>query len=301
MTQREILKLTKNFQSTGIIDDSLVPFFDQSGIWIGDKIGWTYRTYVAALEVMKSAFLPAARRTEPCLAGKRLLTSFLWRESTPAYLPFTEVIGSVLVPSEVAIRAHSLRSVGTHFFTHSNKAILLPYLTEVRGNFDSARSSKLSAPRLKIVGGNCRSLNNFLPALEEVGGRYCIRWALNLSSVALSSVGGTLEIHKGTHIALPRLRTVGRNLVACDMTKVLRVPALESVGGDFFASGANFITTRRLKSVGGRIDSSRAPDFWRPSIACGGEWFMYPGDMERWERRKRAWIALRGDQGPLPL
>lgn len=295
MKESEILKLTKNYQSTNIIDDALIPFFCQDGNWVGDKVGWTYPTYVASLEEMKGAFLPAVRRTSRSHAGTRLLTSFLWRESTPAYLPYTEVIGSVLVPSTVAIRAHSLRSIGIHFYTPSTNTILLPYLTRVGGNFNATQSCKLNAPRLKTVGGDCRVLNNSLSALAEIGRRFCVKWAFSFSSDSLTRVGGTLEIHKSTHVVLPKLKTVGEHLVISDLTKTIRVPVLDSVGGDFFASGAEVITTRRLRTVGGRIDSSNAPDYWRPSIVCGGEWFMYPNDMKRWERRRLARIVMRGD------
>lgn len=301
MKQSKILKLTGKYLSTGIIDDSLIRFFCQDGQWIGDKIVWNYGTYVKALEQMQGAFLPASRRTLRCRAGSKLLTSFLWRQAAPANVPYCEVAGSVLVPSRAVIRAHSLRHVGTHFYTQSNNTIRLPNLIGVGGSFHTSQSCNLHAPRLRAVEGDCSLIGHSPPSLEEVGGSFCIRWAFSCTSEKLKSVGGTLDLHKSTHVELPVLTSVGGNLVASDLAKRILLPALEHIGGDFFASGALFISARSLRSVGGRIDSSSAPDFWRPSVTCRGEWYMYPEDMERWERRQLVRNAIRGHQGPLLL
>lgn len=301
MNQDKILQHTETYHATGIIDEALVPYFSQDGRWVGDKVGWTYATYVTAFERMKRAYLPSRRRTSHGRAGTRLLTSFLWREPTSVYLPYCEVVGSVFVPSRAVIRAPSLRTVGIHFFTHTNHSISLPKLIRVDGHFETVQSGHLDAPSLRSVGGDCRVLGNSPPSLEEVGGRYSIEGAVCFSSATLAVVGGTLDLHKSTHVHLPQLRSVGRHLVATDLCTKVRVPALKSVGGDFFAPGAAAISARSLRSVGGRIDSTSAPDFWRPGITCGGEWFMYPGDMARWQRRRRAWTELKGNEGSMGL
>lgn len=301
MKHYKILQLTGKYLSTGIIDDSLIRFFSQDGHWVGDKIGWNYGTYVKALERMQGAFLSASRRTSRCRAGLRLLTSFQWRESAPAYVPYCEVAGSVFVPSNAAIRAPSLRSVGIHFYTRSNNIIQLPNLIRVGGSFHASKSCNLNAPRLRTVAGDCCVFGHSPPSLEEVGGKYCIRWSFSCTSAKLTSVGGTLDLHKSTHVDLPKLGSVGGHLVASDLAKRILVPALEHIGGDFYASGAEVISARKLRSVGGSIDSTSAPDFWRPNIMCGGEWYMYPDDMKRWHRREQARIALRGANVPLYL
>ena len=301
MNEDQLLKHTEKYISTRQIDDALIPYFSQYGRWVGDKVGWRHSTYVTALERMKGACLPHRRRSSRCRAGTRLLTSFLWQEPTAVYLPYLEIVGSVFVPSRAVILAPSLRTVGNHFFTHTNHSISLPNLIHVDGNFETIQSSHLDAPCLRSVGGDCRVLGNSPPSLEEVGGSYSVRWAFCFSSARLEVVGGTLDLHKSTHVDLPVLRSVGRHLVASDQAKIIRIPKLESVGGDFFASGAELISARSLRSVGGRIDSTSAPDFWRPGITCRGEWFMYPDDVERWEQRKRVRIALRGENSPFFL
>lgn len=301
MNQHKILNHTENYRATGIIDDALIKYFNQDGRWIGDKVGWEYSTYVTALSRMKRAYLPFGRRTSRSRAGTRLLTSFVWREPTSVYLPYLEIVGSVFVPARAVIRAPSLRSVGIHFVTHSNHAITLPSLIRVDGNFETIQSCNLDAPSLRSVGGDCRVLSQSPPSLEEVGGGYSVRWASCFSAAQLEVVGGTLDLHQSNHVDLPKLRFIGRSLVASDQAKIIRMPALENVGGDLFASGAEIISARSLRSVGGRIDSTSAKDFWRPNIACRGEWFMYPNDIMRWEQRKRVRIFLKGENDPLFL
>lgn len=301
MNEYKILKHTEKYHSTGIIDEGLIPYFTQNGRWIGDKIGWTYSTYVTALNRMKRAYLPHGRRTSRCRAGTRLLTSFVWRDPSSVYLPYIDVIGSVFVPARAVIRAPWLRTVGIHFVTQTHHSITLPSLVRVDGNFETIQSCHLDAPCLQSVGGDCRVLGNAPPSLKEVGGSYSVRWSSCFSSARLAVVGRTLDLHQSNHVELPKLRFVGRNLVASDHAKIIRIPALESVGGDFFASGAELISARSLRSVGGRIDSTSAKDFWNPNIACGGEWFMYPFDRERWEQRKRVRIFLKGENDPFFL
>lgn len=301
MNEQKILQLTEKYHSNAYIDDALIPYFTQEGKWIGDKIAWEYSTYVTALNRMKQAYLSQSRRMLLCREGTRLLTSFLWREPTSAYLPYVEVVGSVFVPARAVLSAPVLQTVGCHFFTHTNHAITLPRLTRVGGSFEAVQSYVLSAPCLRSVGGDCHVVGKSLPSIEEVGGGYSIRRVICFSAPNLQVVGGTLDLHKSSKVDLPVLRSVGRHLVASDQAKMIRIPALESVGGDFFASGAELISARSLRSVGGRIDSTSAPDFWRPSIACGGEWFMYPDDLDRWERRKRVRIFLKEATRPFIL
>jgi hypothetical protein len=62
MKQYKILNHTEKYCASGIIDDSIVPYFDQNGHWIGDKVGWECSTYVTALNLMKRAYLPFGRR-----------------------------------------------------------------------------------------------------------------------------------------------------------------------------------------------------------------------------------------------
>jgi hypothetical protein len=299
MNEQNLLQLTEKYHSTGIIDDGLISYFTQNGRWVGDKIGWTYSTYVTALNRMKRAYLPHGRRTSRCRAGTRLLTSFVWRDPSSVYLPYIDVIGSVFVPARAVIRAPWLRTVGIHFVTHTNHSITLPSLVRVDGNFETIQSCNLDAPSLRSIGGNCRVFGNSPPSLEEVGGGYSVMWSFCFSSPTLEVVGGTLDLHKSNHVDLPKIRLIGRSLVASDQAKVIRIPALETVGGDLFASGAELISARSLRSVGGRIDSTSAKDFWNPNIACGGEWFMYSDDVKRWEQRKRVRIALKGENDPL--
>lgn len=298
MNEQEILHLTEKYHSNGYIDNALIPYFTQNGRWIGDKVGWEYSTYVTALNRMNQAYLPHSRRVSRCREGIRLLTSFLWREPTSAYLPYREVVGSVFVPARAVLSAPVLQTVGFHFVSHTNHAISLPRLTKVGGNLQAVQSYVLTAPCLRSVGGDCHVLGKSPPSLEEVGGGYSIRRAISFSSPNLQVVGGTLDLHQSKNVDLPKLRSVGRHLVASDQAKMICMPALESIGGDFFASGAELISARSLRSVGGRIDSTSAPDFWRPSITCGGEWFMFRGDKDRWEQRKRVRIFLKEANSP---
>jgi hypothetical protein len=300
MHEHEILSMTIVFERTGHIDDSLIPYFDQHGKWLGAKRQWRRDTYDKARARMAGAMLPEWRRTRRGRMGTQLLTSFRWNESTPVMIPHVEVGGSVVLQGDAPVRAPSLWRIGGNLDTRTKLAVQMPYLRTVGGSLDSLRTLCVAAPRLREVGGDCRMNGCDFPSLAEVGGSLYIRWAFVVSAPNLTRIGGSLRLHKSTCVDMPLLRTVGRHFLADALVEQVCVPSLLDVGGNLLVPSAERIVAWKLRSVGGLINSIRARGFYRDGITFG-DWWMYPGDREHWEARKRVREVIRGDNHDLVL
>jgi len=293
MKEYELLKHTKQYESTGIINDSLIQFFDQKGKWLGDKATWRHPIWVTSRRRMRDAVLPSPRRTRRCRSGTILLTSFHWRNRAPVSMTHCGVDGSFVVVANTIIHAPSLRHVGRHFYTRSEKVAYLPNLISVESHFNAPNCFRLQAPRLRRVGGNVLVMGNVLPKLETVGGRYAIRWAFAFHAPKLVHVGGSLYPHKATEIIAPILEAVGGDFLTTHPAKKIHAPKLSSVEGSFLAGSVEEIDIPKLRSVGGDFDTRSAEGFYTSYIDVGGEWIAYPGAKEEWQRRHAARMAMR--------
>jgi len=295
LTESELRDLTQQFVSKRVIDDALVPYFDQRGKWIGDRIGWPYHVWFSAKMSMQGSWLEHSRRVRKCRAGTVLRTSYVWTSRAPLRVNFAGVEGSLLILSNTGLEAPHLRHLGGHLSTSTKDRIYLPVLTDVGGDFDVPACADLVANQLTTVGGRVRVYRWALPGLVTVMGDYQIRWSFDIDAPHLVHVGGSIHPHKCTSIHAPKLEFVDADLLTGKTTSMLRLPRLRSVGGDLLAGSAREIYAPLLRSVGGTLDTQNASEYYHPSILCGSSWRCHPDAKHSWLLRQAIKNALSAD------
>lgn len=301
MQQHELLKHIRNYHSSGVIHDALIPLFDQDGRWRGDQIRWQGEASTPSLEGMRQVFLPSARRTRKCRSGTVLTTSFYWQGTETVQTTYCGIDGSFFIDGNAIIHAANLRHIGGHFLSKTAERIYVPNLKTVGGRVDLMRSFLLRAPRLRHVGGNVMLAGYMPPSLETVGGRLGVSWSFAFHAPKLKHVGGCLVPHKCTELIVPLLETVGGGLLVTHAATKIHAPTLRFVGGDFLAGSVADIRAPLLRSVTGDMDTSSARQYYHPAVKVGGQWTVCPGAVEDWVKREAARVAMRGNTGPLFL
>lgn len=295
LTESELRDLTQQFVRKRVIDDALVPYFDQRGKWIGDRIAWPYHVWFSGKLAMQGAWLEHSRRVRRCRAGTVLRTSYVWTTRSPLMIRFAEVEGSLLMSSNTCLDAPHLRRLGGHLSTATKDRIHLPVLTDVGGNFDAPASADVDASQLARVGGRVRVYRRAPPGLVTVMGDYQIRWSYDIEAPHLVHVGGSIHPHKCTSIRAPKLECVGADLLTGITTSMLHLPCLRTVGGDWLAGAVREIHAPLLRSVGGTLDTRSASEYYHSSIRCGTQWHCHPDAKHSWLLREAIKNALRVD------
>jgi len=293
MKQKEIIRYINKYAKTGIIDDSLIPLYDQNGKWCGDTIRWKHPMSHSFLGRMNKSFLPSSRRIFRKRQGTVLKTSFVWWGSDAVMVNYCEIHGSLIVTGNAPIHAPSLRLIGGNFISNTTKKVDLPWLSKVGGHFELLQTFLLSAPRLRCVGGNMVIVGMHPPLLETVGGRLGAYWAFSFEASNLREIGGCLVLSKADDIQVPVLESVGGSILLSHLARTIMAPKLRSVGGDFLADSVCTIRVPCLRLVAGDFDTSSAKGFYHPSIRVGGDWTMFPGAVREWEFREAARKAMR--------
>lgn len=294
MNEFHILNATLVYARTREIQDILIPYFDQYGFWIGDRRGWRRSTFVAALTRMRDAWLPATRKTAvDGHGGTILLTSLLWKRTSPVEIPWVEVRGSITIPADVEIYAPWLNRVRGHFHTKTTESVTLPVLEQVDGDLDIFPALFHRAPQLRHVGGNVRITGFFPDALETVGGRLWHHKAGYTDAPRLRRVGGALVAKRSGLFSAPHLQEVGGDLSLYSCDHYVFVPELKTVGGSFSANCAPYLDCPKLKSVGGDLHTQSAEHFSRSCIALGGKWLGDEKAVTKWTLEDAGRSALR--------
>lgn len=301
MKHIELLHHILQYSKTGIIDDELLPCFDQEGCWRGSGNCRLDIAHHAAIRKISKAVLPVSRRTKKSRSGTILRTSFIWRGVRPITLKYCEIKGSLVVFENASLRAANLRHIGGRFCANNSNQIDLPILTSVGGSFEAVHGYCLKAPRLREVGGGMVIVYHIPPRIETVGGRFGAYWVFDLSPLRLRHVGGALVAPKAEVVVAPVLETIRGGFLLNNMTRRVHAPCLQSVGGDFLADAVIDLCVPRLRGVGGDLNTRSAQGFYHPEIRVAGEWTICPGAQEEWTRRERARQALRGDGVPIWL
>ncbi len=282
------------YETTGIIPDELIPFYDQNGKWRGDSISWVSTAPKAALKAIRESHLPESRRTATSRSGPILLTALFWRSKQPLTICYAEIKGSLIVSTSVKIHAANLRRVGGHVIIRSSHKIYLPNLRTIGGKFECAKGFLLNAPRLREVGEACRLIGVVPPKLERVGGTMTSYWAFNWEAPCLKTVAGALLFHRAETVIAPMLEGVMGNLVVDSLTRKLTMPRLKYIGGDFLADNVTDLRAPLLRSIGGDMDTGSAVGFYHPDIRVGKSWKIHPTALNDWVIRQTARQALRG-------
>lgn len=301
MQENEILKHVRKYHSSGVIHDALIPLFDQDGRWRGDQIRWRTDRLSALVKGMREVFLPSLRRTRKCRSGTILTTSFYWQGSETILTTYCGIDGSFVVDGNAIILAANLRHIGGHFISKTTEKVDVPNLTTVGGRVHLLCTFLLKAPRLRHVGGNVMIAGYMPPLLETVGGRLGVSWSFDFHAPKLKSIGGCFVPHQCTELIVPSLETVGCALLVTHAAKKIHAPKLRFVGGDFIAGLVGQIRAPLLRKVSGNLDTHSAKEFYDPSVEVAGEWLIFPGAVENWERRKAARLLIRGTSPPIFL
>jgi hypothetical protein len=296
MNQLQIIHHIRNYVTTGIIDDTLIEFYDQHGRWQGDTIKWNWDVPRKLLDRMKKSHLPSSRRT--CLerSGTVLRTSYIRRGNESVRIDYCGIRGSLVVNGNAVIHAACLRDIGGNMISSTTKRANFPNLRSVGGNIYIMRTFDLATPRLRHVGGRAHMLGYMPPLLETVGGSLEAYWCFDINATRLRHVGGCLVLTKPETIRFPLLETIGGSFLPTQHAKTIEAPKLKSIGGDFIAASVVCIRTPALRSVGGNLDTSSARGYYDPRVKVGGEWTTFPGDIRAWELRERARQAIRGGE-----
>ncbi len=301
MNEHLILESINHYARTGEIQDALIPFFRQSGRWVGDCRNWTKSTYKSASSIMHQAFLPEIRRTTKTDLGERiLLTSLVWKKRRDLEIPWYEVRGAIKIKSLEAVSAPNLRIVGGYFYSCTDANVSLPRLVSVGGDFDFQGTQKLHVPNLASVGGSLMAIECDLPSLETVGNRLWGYWTGTLRVPKLRSVGGSFEIEGAESVIAPELKWVCFDLNLSYITTVFSANRLVEVGGSLDARSARIFHAASLESVGDNLNTEAAPDFYRPDFDDLLFWEMHPEARARWEMREAVRKRMR-DLPPMSI
>jgi len=293
MNQTELHKLIQKYAATGIIDDALIPYYDQHGRWRGDTIKWMIPIGRSIRKMIRASILPESRRVMYDKMGPILRTSFHWTGNNPLTIVYSEIHGSLVVASNASVHGVNLRRVGGHLIAQTNRRIYLPQLREVNGSFKALKGFLLRAPRLRVVGRNLLLAGYVPPLLESVGGIFCAYWTFDFESSRLRHVGGSLILHKAGTVILAALESIGGGFLLGDHTRSLHTPQLHTIGGDFLATSVTKLRAPRLLCVGGDMDTLSAQGYYHPSIKVGGTWTTYPGAIQDWEQRLAVMKVLK--------
>lgn len=300
-----IIKHIRNFEKSGIISNSLVPFFNQHGKWCEELLPQltskvARSRYEIPHDMMRKIILPKEKRITGAKSRPVLRTSFVTKNERKVIIPYSEIRGSVVLKGNAVIEAGSLRRVGGDFSTDTSISVCVPKLHTVIGNFDVSRSSILIAPRLRDVGGSAFLLGRVPPNLVVVGGRCIIQKTVSTRENALRSVGKSLILNDLDKIYFPRLESVGEHLVMHGAQRI-EARVLREVGGTFLAGQAEVMVMPKLRYVGGDFNSQSAKEFFHPELVVRGSWMQSPGASAFWFRRMQALDALKGNQALLCL
>ena len=291
---KQIIDSINHYSRTGEIQDTLLPFFRQTGRWVGDCRQWPRAIYRHASSIMHQAILPEARRTALNANGERiLLTSFHFRKRRDVEIPWFEVRGSVKIKSLEKVTAANLRSVGGSIYSTTDSEVHLPVLTHVGGDLDFQGTLKLNVPLLTEVGGSLMALECALPRLETVGNRLWGYWLTTLHVPRLRSVGGTLEIEGAHTVLAPALRWVCFDLRLSNSTTVFCANRLVEVGGSLDAGSVTTLRAAALRTIGEGLNTGAAVDFYRPAFEELLFWSAHPGAELHWEMREAVRRTMR--------
>ncbi len=297
MNEQIIIDSIEHFARTGEIQDTLVPYFQQSGRWFGDCRNWSKPTYRMASSIMHQAVLPEWRRTMENDRGESiLLTSFTWKKRRDVELPWHKVSGSIKIRSLEWIYAPHLKTVGGYFYSPTDSRVCLPNLQRVGGDFDFQGTQMLHVPALTEVGGSLMVVECDLPNLEIVGNRFSGFWSGYLHLPHLLQVGGSLEIEGPERFSAPSLRWVCYDLCLSHFTTVFCANKLEEVGGSLNAGSAKIFHAAKLRHVGDTLNSESAADYYRPEFENLALWEVHPDARRRWQMR----MAVRNIMRDLP-
>lgn len=294
MTEQTIITFIDHFARTGEIKDALVPFFRQTGHWVGDCRNWTKSTYRLASSIMHSAVLPEWRRTAVNSQGEPiLLTSFHWKKRRDVEIRWHEVRGSIRIKSLEAVSAPNLKTVDGYFYSCTDANVSLPNLVSVGGDFDFQGTLNLHVPKLTSVGGSLMVIECELPNLETVGNRLWGFWSGPLHVPMLRTVGGSFEIEGAESLIAPALEWVCFDLSLSYITTEFSANRLVEVGGSLDARSARIFHAAALKSVGDNLNTESAPDFYRPDFDDLLFWEMHPDAKARWQMREAVTKEMR--------
>ncbi|MDP3850706.1 MAG: hypothetical protein Q8Q59_09400 [Luteolibacter sp.] len=301
MNHIELIHHINHYARTGIIDDALIPSYDQTGRWQGDSIPLIKSAQRAALSSIRKSLLPVSRRTTRSRSGTILRTSFVWRRENPVTITYCEIRGDVTIFENASVHATGLRHVGGRFIANNCTRLYLPHLTSVSGSFEAMHGYSLKVPRLLYVGGDLIVVGHVPPRIETVGGRFGVYWLFDVEAPRLRSVGGAFVAPKAEMVAMPVLEKIGGGFLLSNMARRVQAPRLTFVGGDFLADAVRNLRAPRLRVVGGNLDTRSAIDYYHPDVRVAGEWTPHPDACVNWQRRESARQALKGHTGPIFL
>jgi hypothetical protein len=293
ITEEVALTAINHYARTGEIQDVLIPFFRQTGRWVGDCRHWSKSTFRLASFIMHGAILPERRRTAANAMGEPVLrTSFVWRKRRDVMIPWFEVHGSIRIRSLEEVSAPNLRAVDGYIYSCTDDMVGMPCLVSVGGDLDFQCTPNLHVPKLKSVGGSLMVVGCNLPCLETVGNRFWGYWRGPLHLPNLRSVGGSFEIEGAERVIAPALQWVCYDLYLL-FSSVFCANKLAEVGGSLDARSARVFQAAALQAVGDSLNTEAAPDFYRPDFEDLVDWEMHPEAKSRWQLREAVKRAMR--------
>lgn len=305
MNIKNIIRHIRNFEKTGKISNSLLPYFDQRGKWREELVppppdegpGANYEIPHSKMRHIK---LPKSLRVNGNMKFPVLRTSYVTRDNKKVFIPYSVVRGSVLSRGRANVFAESLQFVGGDFLADAKHTVHIPNLHTVGGDFRVTHSFKLTATSLHEIGGNLCLIGRLPPNLAVIRGRCIIQQAMGMRNNALRYVGKSLFLSDLEHVQFPELESVGQDIVLAKATRI-EARKLRKVGGLLQAGAAEILLLPRLRYVGGDLDSRSAKEFFHPLLEVKGRWFIAEGAQEYWSKRMDALELLKGKQAPVLL
>lgn len=293
---KRILEHIKKYLATGKISDSLVPYYNQHGNWIGTPGLLLCAKRHAPFDRITSSYLPLSRRTYRDRSGTILRTSYVSIGDDSVLIKYSGINGSLVVQGNSKIHAPSLRHIGGGVIISTNQRVYLPNLKTVGRCFEVLQTFGLHVPRLIHVGGMARILGCIPPRLTTVGKSLAVHWCISAESESLRLVGGSLTLDNAEAVNLAELEFIGGSFIVSHFASVINTPKLQGIGGDFLAKSVPDLRTPALRLVGGNMDTSSAKLFYRPRIKVCGTWIKCPGDLEYWKRREATMRLFKENQ-----
>lgn len=205
----------KRFEIDEVVEDELIPFFNQEGNWVGLGAGGPEFGKIQNSKIPKERTIQKQYAKNKLLKEKPILLSSFTSTDTeekPIELPYSKIAGDLQI--EYATRVYC------------------PNLKEVGGDIIVTNASSLLAPKLQYLGGDIQAQNAtevVIPDIEKILGYLSIDSVQEFEAQKLKLIGGSLNVQNCENLCLPKIERIGQDLIGPNIAEI-KTPKLKHLG-----------------------------------------------------------------------
>lgn len=200
-----------HYKNTGEIQDSLLTFFNQDGIW---QCLWKPKDHNGFPPLDKEV-IPKERLVKEDETGHlHLMTSFYNRGTEELEFSYSSIKGNLDAPYAKSLFAPQLGHIGGWLNMYWAQEIYTPQLRATGGQLNGTKAKSITAPRLTHTGG-CLGLGAktiLLPQLRFTIGSLYLPNAKRVFTPQLNHVGGDIYANNAEIFDAPKLKEVNGSI-----------------------------------------------------------------------------------------